>query len=116
MTEKERLYTVAEISSITGVTRKTLFYYDKIGLLNPTKRIGPQMHKVYDEESLAHLKTILRYREAGLSINEVRSVINSSAQEKRDIYERVLERLMKEKTEREKTIRNLLKIMKEELS
>ena len=49
MTEKERLYTVAEISSITGVTRKTLFYYDKIGLLNPTNRIGPQMHKFYAE-------------------------------------------------------------------
>lgn len=116
MIENERLYTVAEISSITGVTRKTLFYYDKIGLLNPTDRIGPQLHKVYDEESLAHLKVILRYREAGLSISEVRSVIDSSAKDKRSIYEKVLERLMKEKTDREKTIRNLLMIMKDELS
>ena len=32
----ERLYTVKEICEKYGITRKTLFYYDKVGLINPS--------------------------------------------------------------------------------
>ncbi|MBQ1325319.1 MAG: MerR family transcriptional regulator [Solobacterium sp.] len=32
---KEKTYSVGEICSLTGVTRKTLFYYDRIALLKP---------------------------------------------------------------------------------
>ncbi len=115
MKDNKRLYTVSEISSLTGATRKTLFYYDRIGLLTPTDRVGPQAHKVYDEESLARLRMILRYRNAGLRIDEVRSVMGSPASGRREIYEKVLERLRREKTEKEITIRNLMVIMEEEL-
>ena len=62
MNKSKRLYTVAEILSTTGTTRKTLYYYDKTGLLTPTERIGPQAHKVYNEEALERLRMILRYR------------------------------------------------------
>lgn len=116
MKKNKRLYTVAEILSLTDTTRKTLYYYDKTGLLVPTDRIGPQAHKVYDEETLERLRMILRYRKAGLNINEIRSVIGLPVSERKSIYERVLERLMKEKEEEEKTIRNLIAIMEEELS
>jgi len=116
MKENKRLYTVSEIVSMTGVTRKTLFYYDKIGLLAPTDRTGPQLHKVYDDRALEHLRTILRYREAGLRINEVRSVIGSPILERRRIFETVLERLNKEKEDKETAIRKLLNIMEEEFA
>lgn len=116
MNKNKRLYTVAEILSLTGTTRKTLYYYDKIGLLIPTDRIGPQAHKLYDEDALEHLKMILRYRKAGLKINEIKLVISSSVPERRNIYEKVLDRLMKEKEEKENTIINLMAIMEEELS
>ena len=116
MNKNKRVYTVAEILSLTGTTRKTLYYYDKTGLLAPTDRVGPQAHKVYDDEALDHLRMILRYRKAGLRIDEVRSVISSPVPERRSIYEKVLERLMKEKEEKENTIRNLMTIMEEELA
>ena len=44
----ETLYSVGEICRITGITRKTLFYYDRIGLLVPYKRTEPQQFKLYD--------------------------------------------------------------------
>ena len=116
MNKSKRLYTVAEILSMTGTTRKTLYYYDKTGLLIPTDRIGPQAHKLYDEAALERLGMILRYRKAGLKIEEVRSVIGSTVSERRSIYEKVLKRLMKEKEEKENTIINLKTIMEEELS
>lgn len=116
MAKNKRLYTVAEIISMMGTTRKTLYYYDKTGLLIPTDRTGPQAHKLYDEAALDQLRVIMRYRKAGLTIDEVRSVMGSSVSEKRNIYEKALERLMREKTEKEDAIVNLLKIMDEELT
>ncbi|MBQ1321890.1 MAG: MerR family transcriptional regulator, partial [Solobacterium sp.] len=69
------IYTVSDICSLTGVTRKTLFYYDRIGLLKPVARSGPQNSKLYDQEGLRKLQRILRYREAGLQISEVRGLL-----------------------------------------
>ena len=54
----ETLYSVGEICRITGITRKTLFYYDRIGLLVPYERTEPQQFKLYDRERLERLNGI----------------------------------------------------------
>ena len=61
----ETLYSVGEICRITGITRKTLFYYDRIGLLVPYERTEPQQFKLYDRERLERLNGIIEYRGAG---------------------------------------------------
>ena len=52
----EKLYSVKEICEKYGITRKTLFYYDRIGLLKPAKRLGRQSFKYYDVAALKRLE------------------------------------------------------------
>ena len=72
----ETLYSVGEICKITGITRKTLFYYDRIGLLVPYERTEPQQFKLYDRKRLERLNGIIEYRGAGLRIAEIRALLD----------------------------------------
>ena len=107
---EEIIYSVGEICTLTGVTRKTLFYYDRIGLLKPFDRVGVQSHKVYDQVSLERLNSILMYRCAGLQIREIREILENSTS-KEQVLEGVLARLMRESeqiTQQMRMIRDLL--------
>ena len=64
--------TVQEICKLTGVTRKTLYYYDKIDLLKPVCRAGKQRSKRYSDEAVEILKQIKKYQEAGLTLTEIK--------------------------------------------
>ena len=109
----DRWYTVGEVRERTGVTRKTLFYYDRRGLLSPSARMGPQQHKMYSAEALERLREIQRLRSAGLRIEEVERALSASDEEKREIFRKVYERLLGEKEEKEKQISLLLELRNE---
>lgn len=72
----KNLYSVKEVCERYGITRKTLFYYDRSGLLKPTDRQGIQQFKYYDDKALSRLESILEYRGAGMSIDDIRKVID----------------------------------------
>ncbi len=112
--EHEGKYSVGQICAMTGVTRKTLFYYDKIGLLTPSERSGTQHFKFYDEEKVSMLKRIITYREAGLGISEIRDMLMEGKPDKLRILQNVRQRILGEKDNVEQEIRNLdLLIQKE---
>lgn len=90
---------VKEICLLTGVTRKTLFYYDRIGLLKPTMRIGSQGHKYYDEQAVETLQKIRLYKECGLKISEIRTLIQGPPDTGRELMEAGIQRLEKSRTE-----------------
>jgi DNA-binding transcriptional MerR regulator len=60
------LYTVKEVSDLSGVTIKTLHHYHKIGLLKP-REISEAGYRLYGERELERLQEILFYRELELS-------------------------------------------------
>ena len=66
---------ISEVAAISGVTVRTLHYYDEIGLLKPT--ILPTNYRDYNEEHLKLLQQILFYRELGLSLQEMKDIIYS---------------------------------------
>lgn len=67
--------TVKEVSEITGVSIRTLRYYDEIGLLPPTT-ITEAGYRLYDQCALEKLQEILFYKELELPLNEIRDMIN----------------------------------------
>lgn len=69
--------TVKEVSKLTGVSVRTLHYYDAIGLLQPSK-ITSSGYRLYDDNTLRRLYTILLFRELQFSLNEIKSIIDSS--------------------------------------
>jgi len=71
-------YTVGELASMAGITVRTLHHYDQIGLLTPSGRTAGG-YRVYDEEAIERLRTILTYRELGLSLEETAEAIDHDA-------------------------------------
>lgn len=104
---EQHLYSVGEVCSLMHVTRKTLFYYDKIGLLKPTERTSVQQFKLYDAAQINRLNQILIYRNAGLNIQEVRALLDDEKTDHLKVMEAALQRLEKERKEKSDQINRL---------
>lgn len=103
----QHLYSVGEVCSLMHVTRKTLFYYDRIGLLKPTERTEVQQFKLYNKDQLNRLNQILIYRNAGLNIHEVRSILDDEKSDHLKVMENAMHRLEKERNEKSDQIDRL---------
>ena len=68
-------YTVKQLSSIAGVSVRTLHFYDQIGLLTPSRN-RENGYRRYGEPEMVRLQQILFYRELGLSLDDIRSIID----------------------------------------
>ncbi len=68
--------TVHEVSSLTGVSVRTLHYYDEIGLLKPTF-VSDNLYRYYDDEALSRLQSILLFRELQFSLNDIKRILDS---------------------------------------
>ncbi|MBQ9324767.1 MAG: MerR family transcriptional regulator [Clostridia bacterium] len=66
--------TVHEVSAISGVSVRTLQYYDSIGLLPPTAHTEAG-YRLYDDAALERLAEILLYRELQFPLREIRQIL-----------------------------------------
>jgi DNA-binding transcriptional MerR regulator len=69
-------YTIKQLADLAGVSRRTLYHYDKIGLLKPSKQ-GANRYRYYDDEAALRLQQILFYRELGLSLAEIQEILEN---------------------------------------
>lgn len=68
--------TVNEVSRQTGVSIRTLHYYDAIGLLRPTQ-VTEAGYRLYDDTALERLQNILLFRELQFPLREIRAILDS---------------------------------------
>lgn len=68
--------TVSQVAEISGVSVRTLHYYDEIGLLKPTD-VGANGYRYYDRPDLLRLQQILFYRQLGLTLEKVRETLDA---------------------------------------
>lgn len=68
------MFTVKQLSTLAGITPRTLHHYDQIGLLKPSRK-GENGYRYYGEESLWRLQQILLYRELGLPLEEIKRIM-----------------------------------------
>lgn len=70
-------YTVKELAQISGVSIRTLHWYDEVGLLKPAYH-GSNGYRYYEEEQLLILQQILFFRELGFELKQIRKVLGRS--------------------------------------
>lgn len=70
--------TLKEVAALTGVSVRTLHYYDEIGLLKPATATAAG-YRLYDESNLARLQQILYFREFDMPLREIRAILTNSA-------------------------------------
>ena len=68
--------TVKEVSEISGISVRTLHYYDEIGLLIPTE-INEAGYRLYDDKAIERLQRILYFREFDLPLREIKAIMDN---------------------------------------
>ena len=69
------MMTVNEVSKLTGVSIRTLQYYDKIGLLKPAEYTQAG-YRLYEDTALEKLQQILLFKELEFSLKEIKEIIS----------------------------------------
>lgn len=87
--------TVGRLARRFGLSRSTLLYYDRIGLLRPSGRSGANYRR-YAPEQAERLAQICRYRTAGLPLGDIARILSSGGGEVAAVLERRLVELNRE--------------------
>lgn len=95
--------TVHEVSRLTGVSVRTLHYYDKIGLLHPTA-VSEAGYRLYDDTALERMQQILLFRELEFPLKEIKAILDSEGFDRRKALEQQIELL----TLRKEHLENLI--------
>ncbi|MEK3735252.1 MerR family transcriptional regulator [Paenibacillus sp. FSL M8-0334] len=81
---KKPLLGVKDIIQITGITARTLHYYDRIDLLKPT-HLTEKGYRLYDRSSLEKLQMILFLKELDFSLKEIADIVKLTRKEQQHI-------------------------------
>lgn len=76
--------TVKEVSALTGVSVRTLHYYDRIGLLKPTL-VTESGYRQYDDAAVERLRWIGLYQEIGFSLKQIEEILDSDDETRNEL-------------------------------
>jgi DNA-binding transcriptional MerR regulator len=89
------MYRIIQLARHCGLSRSTLLYYDRIGLLKPSGRTEAG-YRLYSPEDRARLDAICSYRRAGLTIEDIQAVLAVEGDGTVSVLRRRLERIAEE--------------------
>lgn len=95
---------IKEFAVLTGVSVRTLHYYDEIGLLHPAAVDEQNGYRMYDEISLLRMQEILFYRELDFPLKAICRILNSPHYDKREALAEQKRLLLLKKERLEKLI------------
>lgn len=104
---------VNEVCKLSGVSRRTLQYYDEIGLLPPSA-VKESGYRQYDDESLLRLWNILFYKELGVSLDEIRLLLESPKEVEKEIMRHHKQILLDKEAQLQKMLLSVDRILKDE--
>ena len=105
--------TVKEIAKLTGISARTLHYYDEIGLLKPTQK-SEAGYRLYDEKALETLQQILFFREFDIPLKDIKAVIQNPSFDRNQILQMQRKMLVAKKERMERLIASIDDILKGE--
>ncbi len=103
--------TVKEISNITGISVRTLHYYDEIGLLKPSDK-SDAGYRLYDDKALEQLQQILFFREFDIPLKEIKAVMENPALDRNHILKMQREMLLTKIKRMERLVASIDDILK----
>ena len=109
------MYKISEISKISGVSIRTLQYYDEIGLLKPAK-VTERGYRMYDDTNLSKLGEILLLRELEFSLKQITEILTYPGYDRKSAIDSQIELLTMKKERLEKLIEFAEKVKKDEVN
>ncbi len=77
MNEKNKLLTIGQFAAMHGINKKTLMWYDEIGLFQPATINPENGYRYYNYHQSPILETILLMRELDVSINQIQEFMKN---------------------------------------
>lgn len=106
-------YTVKALSELSGVTARTLRWYDKLGLLTP-ERTSQGNYRIYGSGEVDRLQQILFYRELGLPLADIRELLDAPDFDRQEALRSHLAALRQRRERLEKLIRTVEQTLQQE--
>lgn len=107
------MMTVKELSKLTGISVRTLHYYDEIGLLKPSDK-SEAGYRLYDDKALERLQQILFFREFELPLKEIKAVLDDPSLDRNEILHMQRRMLVAKQERLERLIAGIDDILKGE--
>lgn len=104
-------YTVNELAKMSGVTKRTLRYYDEIGLLKP-ERLDENGYRMYGPKEVDLLQQILFYREMGVELKTIQKIVQSPDFDELEALKNHREKLLAKREHINRLIKNVEKTLK----
>ena len=104
---------ISDVAKLTGVTVRTLHYYDEIGLLKPSE-VTQAGYRVYNDTDLEVLQQILFFRELDFSLEDIRKIMQNPAYEKERALRKQKELLLQKRSRLDSLISLVDKTLKGE--
>ncbi|MDU3523024.1 MAG: MerR family transcriptional regulator [Clostridium saudiense] len=101
---------ISEVAKLTGITVRTLHYYDEIGLLKPSE-ITEAGYRLYSREDLEILQQILFFRELDFPLSQIKEIMNNPNYDKEEALKKQKELLIQQR----QRIEGLIKLIEKRI-
>lgn len=105
--------TVSQVTNLTGISARTLQYYDEIDLLKPSK-LTHAGYRLYDDEALQKLQQILFFKELGFKLKEINEFFSQPDFDKIAAFKRQKELFLLKRNRTDRLIQLLSRLEKGE--
>lgn len=102
--------TLREVCSVADVSRRAVQGYEKAGLVSASKK-NERGYLLYDVYSLERIKKIKFFQQLGLTVKEIKSVINSPNDILKSVLEDRVEKLKAKKSQTEHLIKKAYELI-----
>ncbi len=99
-------YSGNKLTKMSGVSARTLRYYDSIGLLKP-KRVAASGYRIYGRDQVDQLQQILIYRELGFALQDIKQLTQAPGFDRARALRRHLAELLARRERLDAMIRNV---------
>ena len=105
--------TISQVAELTGISTRTLQYYDEIGLLKPSQ-LTQSGYRLYDDETLQKLQQILFFKELGFKLKEIKEILQKPDFDRIKAFKRQKELLLLKRNRMDRLIQLLSRLEKGE--
>lgn len=107
------MHTISQVAELTGVSIRTLQYYDKIGLLKPSE-LTKSGYRLYNEEALQRLQQILFFKELGFQLKDIKEILQEPDFDRMKAFHKQKELLLLKRNRTDRLIQLLSRLEKGE--
>lgn len=104
-------YTINKLAKLAGTSTRALRYYDEFGLLSPIRK-SSNGYRIYGQKEIDRLQQILFYRELGVPLEEIKSILLSKDFDEQAALESHLADLLAKRKQLDLLIANVEKTIK----